>query len=90
MTAREFITPYVDKYREGLPTFEKALALLDEYLQGTANVKYSQFPDANLPGKFIKATDEPAGFDEFVFEYVLWASGLVRNPMEQVIFERNE
>jgi hypothetical protein len=59
MTAREFLERYdVD--------LEKGLSALDRYLQGTATVKYAEFPDAELPEEFQEAADEPAGFDEFV------------------------
>ena len=58
-TAREFLQGY-----DG--DFEYNLATLDRYLQGTATVKYSEFPDADLPEEFLAATNEPAEFEEFM------------------------
>ena len=58
-TAREFLQGY-----DG--DFEHNLATLDRYLQGTATVKYSEFPDADLPEEFLAATNEPAEFEEFM------------------------
>lgn len=65
MTAREFVEKYAEKL--GVPE-EKMLHLLDEYLTGTAMLRYSDFPDADLPGEFLEAGDEPAAFEEWLEE----------------------
>lgn len=61
MTAREFL-----RQHDHDGDLEKGLNALDRYLQGTTTVKYAEFPDADLPEEFLTATDEPAGFDEFM------------------------
>ena len=58
-TAREFLQGYNGD-------FDHNLATLDRYLHGTATVKYSEFPDADLPEEFLTATNEPAEFEEFM------------------------
>jgi len=65
MTAREFVAEYAEKL--GVPE-EKMLHMLDEYLAGTASVRYAEFPDADLPDDFLEAGDEPAAFEEWLEE----------------------
>ncbi len=65
MTAREFVEEYAEKL--GVPE-EKMLHMLDQYLTGTAMLWYSDFPDADLPGEFLEAGDEPAAFEEWLEE----------------------
>ena len=67
MTAREFIKAYSEVLK--IPE-EMMLHLLDCYLVGIATVRYSVFPDADLPGEFIEA-DEPASFEDWLDEK-LW------------------
>ena len=66
MTAREFIKEYVEIFEL---EEEKMLFLLDCYLVGTATVRYSEFPDADLPGEFMES-DEPASFEDWLDEKV--------------------
>ena len=66
MTAREFIKEYVEIFEL---EEEKMLFLLDCYLVGTATVRYSEFPDADLPGEFMEL-DEPASFEDWLDEKV--------------------
>jgi hypothetical protein len=63
MTAREFIKEYVETFKLDE---EKMLFLLDSYLVGTATIKYSEFPDADLPDDFIEDGDEPAKFEDWL------------------------
>lgn len=67
MTAREFISEYAEKL--GVPE-EKMLHMLDEYLTGTASVRYAEFPDADLPEEFLEAGDEPADFEVVLEEFI--------------------
>jgi len=66
MTAREFVNVYAEALE--IPE-EKMLFLLDCYLVGTATVRYSEFPDADLPEEFMES-DEPANFEEWLDEKV--------------------
>ena len=63
MTAREFIKEYVEIFEL---EEEKMLFLLDSYLVGTATIRYSEFPDADLPDDFIEDGDEPAKFEDWL------------------------
>ena len=63
MTAREFIKEYVETFKLDE---EKMLFLLDSYLVGTATIRYSEFPDADLPDDFIEDGDEPAKFEDWL------------------------
>ena len=72
MTARKFVTEYSE--RLGIP-FEKMLHMLDEYLAGTASVRYAEFPDADLPDDFLEAGDEPAAFEELIEENLKFEGG---------------
>jgi hypothetical protein len=63
MTAREFIQDYIEVFE--VPG-DKLLQLLDCYLTWTANVRYSEFPDADLPKEFLEDADEPANFEEWI------------------------
>jgi hypothetical protein len=73
MTAREFVAEYAE--RLGVPE-EKMLHMLDEYLTGTATVRYSEFPDANLPEDFLEDGDEPAAFEELIEENLKFEGGV--------------
>ena len=68
MTAREFIKEYVEIFEL---EEEKMLFLLDCYLVGTATVRYSEFPDADLPEEFLQDAEEPANFEDWLDEK-LW------------------
>jgi len=61
MTAREFIKEYVETFKLDE---EKMLFLLDSYLVGTATVRYSEYPDADLPEEFLQDGDEPAKLED--------------------------
>ena len=63
MTAREFIKEYVETFKLDE---EKMLFLLDCYLVGTATVRYSEFPDADLPEEFLQDAEEPAKFEDWL------------------------
>lgn len=63
MTAREFIKEYVEIFEL---EEEKMLFLLDCYLVGTATVRYSEFPDADLPEEFLQDAEEPANFEDWL------------------------
>ena len=63
MTAREFIKEYVEIFEL---EEEKMLFLLDSYLVGTATIRYSEFPDADLPEEFLQDGDEPAAFEQWL------------------------
>ena len=67
MTAREFIKEYVEIFEL---EEEKMLFLLDCYLVGTATVRYSEFPDADLPEEFLQDAEEPASFEDWLDEKV--------------------
>lgn len=62
MTAREFLERYADDV-----DFDRGLMILGNYL---GDMKYAQFPDAELPENFINASDEPADFKEYLEEYL--------------------
>jgi len=63
VTAREFISEYAEVLE--IPE-EKMLHFLDCYLVGTATVRYSEFPDADLPDDFMGDGDEPAKFEDWL------------------------
>lgn len=63
MTAREFARRYVEEFNIDET---RLYHMLDNYLSTIATVKYSQFPDAELPDEFIEDGDQPARFEEYL------------------------